>query len=91
MNKGLEIRITGQVQGVWFRGSAQKEANALGLTGWVQNEPDGSVRLQIFGQESLLEKFKEWCRSGPTHANVKSIEVLELPFTLYTGFDIRRL
>jgi len=50
----LHIRYTGRVQGVGFRMTAQAVAESLNLTGWVRNEPDGSVTLEIQGPDPLV-------------------------------------
>jgi acylphosphatase len=90
MQKGLEILVKGKVQGVWFRASAQKEAKALSLTGWVQNESDGSVRLQAYGAEADLALMAAWCHSGPVHAKVDKVIITDVPYRLYEDFIIRR-
>jgi acylphosphatase len=50
----VAARITGRVQGVWFRGWVREEARRLGLTGLVRNEPDGSVAALFAGQETAV-------------------------------------
>ena len=49
--------ISGKVQGVWFRASAQSEALRLGLTGWVQNCSDGQVEVKACGHKNQLDEF----------------------------------
>ena len=90
MNVGVEIQIYGKVQGVWFRGSTQRKARALGLKGWVQNEADGSVRLRAFGPQENLTIFEEWCKKGPPHAEVISLQKEEIPFESHADFKINR-
>lgn len=53
----LKLRFTGQVQGVGFRWTARHVANELGLTGWVRNEPDGSVSMELQGRSADLAVF----------------------------------
>ena len=74
MKGHLNIKIYGLVQGVFFRHSAQKEAEKLGLKGFARNEPDGAVYLEAEGEEKDLEKFLEWCRKGPPLAQVQKVE-----------------
>ncbi len=74
MKKHLSIKIYGLVQGVFFRHSAKREAERLGMTGSARNEPDGSVCIEIEGKEKDLKKFLEWCRQGPATAIIKKIE-----------------
>jgi acylphosphatase len=67
------LRITGRVQGVWYRASAASEAKRLGLTGWIRNVPDGSVVALAQGRREDVSAFIEWCRSGPPSAEVKNV------------------
>ena len=53
----LHVRFTGQVQGVGFRWTARKVAQGLGLTGWVRNEPDGSVTMELQGTSGHLGQW----------------------------------
>ena len=90
MQKGLDIQVIGKVQGVWFRASVQREARTLGLTGWVENEPDGSVRLKAYGAEAALAVLTDWCHQGPVHAQVEKVVVLDAPFKVCEDFVIKR-
>ena len=67
-------RITGRVQGVWFRGWVRGEARRLGLTGWVRNEPDGSVAALFVGPGAAVAAMLALCREGPPHARVFGVE-----------------
>ncbi len=49
------VRFTGRVQGVGFRATARDIAASLALTGWVRNEPDGSVSMQVQGPPDAIE------------------------------------
>lgn len=60
----LEARVTGRVQGVGFRQFVRYHARRLGLTGWVRNEPDGSVYLVAEGPRELLEQLLDAVRQG---------------------------
>ncbi len=71
--KNLKLTIFGEVQGIGFRFEARRLANSLGLTGFVRNEPDGSLYIEIEGGEDGLEKFLEWCKFGPDAARVSDI------------------
>jgi len=68
------VRITGRVQGVWFRGWVRGEARRLGLTGWVRNEPDGSVAALFVGPGAAVAAMLALCREGPPHARVLDVE-----------------
>jgi acylphosphatase len=66
----IDITLTGRVQGVAFRWYTQKKALSLGLTGWVRNQADGSVRIVAEGPRTDLETFCDWAARGPDHARV---------------------
>ncbi|MBW8887229.1 MAG: acylphosphatase [Fibrobacteres bacterium] len=83
------IRVSGRVQGVFFRASARIEAGRLGLSGFVRNEPDGSVYAEAEGEREALDLFVEWCRRGPPHARVESVEVKEGTAKGFAGFMVR--
>lgn len=69
------IRIKGHVQGVFFRASGEKEAIKNNLKGWIKNESDGSVSAHVQGEKEDIEKFFQWCKTGPTRAEVSSAEI----------------
>jgi acylphosphatase len=70
-----EVRITGFVQGVFFRAEASNRARSLGLAGWVRNAPDGSVEAVFEGDADKVESMVEWSRRGPRGAHVDDVEV----------------
>lgn len=76
------IIIHGFVQGVGFRKFVEKEANKLGLTGWVQNLPaspkggtNGKVEINAIGEKENIEKLIALCKKGSTIAEVESMDV----------------
>ena len=71
----INLIISGQVQGVFFRTSTLEQAQSLNLTGWVQNLPDGSVEITAEGQRFALDQLLSWCRQGPPAAEVKDVIV----------------
>jgi acylphosphatase len=75
LTQGRAIRVFGKVQGVFFRRSAREEARRLGLTGFARNEPDGSVYVEIEGEDAALASFAAWCETGPPDARVERVEV----------------
>lgn len=75
MKKRVIIRVYGFVQGVNFRYYTMREAQNLGLSGWVKNEEDGSVTILAEGEEEDLKKLIEWAKRGPNWAEVEKIEV----------------
>ena len=62
--KRIEAVVYGLVQGVSFRQYTQQEARRLGLTGWVKNEPDRTVRVVAEGSEMALQQLVEWLHVG---------------------------
>ncbi len=90
MPKHYTITISGRVQGVAFRLTAQDEARRLGINGYVRNEPDGSVHIEAEGDNEALEKFVSWCSIGPDMAHVDRVVVKEDALKDYDGFYIRR-
>lgn len=67
--------VSGRVQGVFYRASAQETARNLGLTGWIRNRPDGRVEAIAHGYPDQLQAFTDWCRAGPPHADVSDVSV----------------
>jgi acylphosphatase len=76
------LRITGRVQGVFYRESARREAELHHLTGWIRNDPDGAVRAVAEGTRDAINAFVGWCKKGPPAARVTSVDVNE---TVGTG------
>jgi acylphosphatase len=74
MNRA-DLLITGRVQGVFYRASAQQEAMRLGLVGEVNNLPDGSVEAVVEGPKERIDEFVDWCRRGPPSADVENVRV----------------
>ena len=60
MTRAVELVISGRVQGVSFRWYAAREATRLGLAGWIRNEPDGSVRGHVEGDDDAVDALVSW-------------------------------
>ena len=71
----LEAVVRGRVQGVGFRYFVLREANRLGLAGWVANQADGSVRLVAEGDRVDLDRLAERVSVGPAGATIADVEV----------------
>ena len=80
----VRVRVSGRVQGVFFRVACAERARREGLGGWVRNLPDGDVEAAFEGMPSAVEALIAWCGSGPEHAQVDRVEVVE---ELATGDD----
>lgn len=74
MKRRIEATVFGHVQGVFFRDTTKKRADALGITGWVRNERDGSVRVVAEGQEEALRNFERFLHEGPPRAHVRQVD-----------------
>jgi acylphosphatase len=69
------VVIRGRVQGVFFRAETGERARALGLAGWVRNNPDGTVEAVLQGDRDRVDSMLVWCRRGPGAAYVEDVEV----------------
>jgi acylphosphatase len=77
------------VQGVFFRDSARRRAEAAGVAGWVSNRGDGAVEAIFEGGPEAVEAMVEFCRRGPGRAEVERLEVSEEEPEGLSGFQIR--
>ncbi|HET6166168.1 MAG TPA: acylphosphatase [Marmoricola sp.] len=89
MDKAVDVRITGMVQGVSFRAYTREQARGLGVSGWVRNEPDGSVSGHFEGPGRAVDALVEWCRHGPAYADVEHVEVTRGESTGAADFAVR--
>lgn len=69
------LRISGHVQGVFYRHTTREKAAMLGLSGWVRNMPDGSVEAEAVGPKDGIEELIAWCWQGPPAARVTDVHV----------------
>ena len=76
MSKRIARRLVihGRVQGVWFRESMRREAESLGLAGWVRNRADGTVEAVVEGDASAVDAITRWAHRGPEAAEVARVE-----------------
>jgi acylphosphatase len=75
VTRRVRVRISGRVQGVFFRAETRARAEALDVAGSVQNLPDGSVEAVFEGEPERVDSLVEWCRRGPAGAEVESVDV----------------
>ncbi len=71
--------VSGRVQGVFYRASTRTRAESLGVTGYARNLPDGRVEVLACGRGAAVEALCEWLWVGPPAADVRSIEIEEIP------------
>lgn len=89
MTNAVIIKVYGTVQGVGFRFYTNKKAIELGISGYVQNKPDGSVYIEAEGDETSLLTFIDWCNIGPQWARVTKVETQTVPAINYVDFQIK--
>ncbi len=75
------VFVSGIVQGVFFRQKTKRQAQNLGVMGWVRNLDDGRVEAVFEGEKNAVEALVEYCRHGPSSARVDRIEVDYEKFT----------
>jgi acylphosphatase len=74
-HRSIVIVANGRVQGVFYRDSTREKALELGLSGTVQNLPDGTVRIVAQGPESGIEALVQWARQGPPASSVSHLDL----------------
>ena len=77
----LKAVIRGEVQGVGFRWAVQREAGQLGLTGYAENLPDGSVKVEAEGDPDRLDQLESFLHQGPRWAEVQAVDAERVPAT----------
>jgi acylphosphatase len=83
------VLIHGQVQGVFFRDTARRQAESHGVAGWVNNRSDGSVEAVFEGDDDDVEAMIAFCRQGPRGAEVAGVDVSEEQPEDLRGFEVR--
>lgn len=84
----VRCEISGRVQGVWYRQSTLRMAEALALTGWVKNLPDGNVELLACGNKEDVEKLKNWLWQGPVNAEVTDVKCETIEHERHDSFVV---
>lgn len=86
----VRVTIHGRVQGVFFRASTRREAEAHGVRGWVQNDPEGTVTAHLEGEPEDVERVLAWIAAGgPAQARVDRVERRSVDPEGSVGFDVR--
>jgi acylphosphatase len=83
------VRVHGRVQGVFFRDTCLREAMSRGVTGWVRNDPGGTVTAHFEGEEGAVAAMVAWAGSGPPRAQVADVEVHEVDPEGCSDFTVR--
>ena len=89
MNKiCVRYRVSGRVQGVFFRASARYQAQSLGIRGYARNMADGRVEVLACGEPKVLDQLKAWLARGPDGANVTGVAYEPVAEQAFQGFTI---
>lgn len=89
MTIARHVRVTGQVQGVFFRAWAQGHARELGVSGWIRNCADGTVEAHVEGDESAVTRMIDRMRSGPSNARVEDVSFEDVEPEGEGRFEVR--
>ena len=84
----VHVRVSGRVQGVYYRAFTREEAIALGVKGWVRNVPGGGVEAVLEGERKQVGELLKSMKSGPTGSLVLGMELSELEAKGYEDFEI---
>jgi len=89
MKKRVNIRVYGRVQGVWYRAYTRDKAIELGLKGWVRNNPDGTVEIEVEGDEEKIIELINWCWEGSPASKVTDVKFKEKEYMEeFSSFNI---
>lgn len=84
------LKISGRVQGVFYRASCQDVAIKYSLKGYAKNLLGGDVEVVAQGEKDKIERLIEWCKKGPPGARVTNVKVdWEEPLEMFYSFDVR--
>jgi acylphosphatase len=88
--KSVHLKISGKVQGVFFRAKAKEIAEIHKISGWIRNTDDGKVEAFVSGEDQALEAFIVWCKQGPEKAKVKDVLVNYMEIEIFDKFKVIR-
>jgi acylphosphatase len=83
------VVVQGHVQGVFFRETTRRRAQAAGVSGWARNLPDGTVETVFEGEREAVERLVEFAREGPRGARVDWVDVVSEEPEGLDGFAVR--
>ena len=84
----MHARVTGKVQGVFFRASTREQALSMQISGFAKNLPDGSVEVLACGKTEEVESLLAWLHQGPPASRVDSVDTKEGEWQEITGFEV---
>jgi acylphosphatase len=82
------LKVSGRVQGVFYRETLRRMAIEAGITGWAKNTRDG-LEAVLEGPQEAVDDLVKWCRKGPPHAVVIHVEIAEEEPAGEPGFRVR--
>lgn len=88
MKKSIQIKVKGIVQQVGFRKFSKAQADKFHISGYAQNQLDGSVKICAYGEEKDIEAFISALKVGPSKSQVKSVEFEIIPDSPSDSFEI---
>lgn len=87
-SRRVRVVIHGHVQGVFFRDTMRRRAEARGVAGWVTNRGDGTVEAALEGRRADIEALLGFCKQGPSGAEVERVDVRDEQPEGLSGFKI---
>jgi acylphosphatase len=90
MDIHLNIKVFGRVQQVGYRNFICRMAIELGIKGFVENQSDGSVYIEVETTQMKADQFLEWCYKGSPLAKVSKLDVDQKKIKGFTSFEIKR-
>jgi acylphosphatase len=86
----VHVRVSGRVQGVFYRAFTQNKAREMGIKGWVKNVPGGGVEAVLEGERQKVGELLALMKAGPEGSMVLGMELSELKCKGFEGFEIIR-
>jgi acylphosphatase len=90
--RGMAVRrrivVRGRVQGVFFRDTTRRRAEALGVAGSARNRGDGAVEVVAEGEPEAVDQLIAFLREGPRRAEVTGVDVADEEPEGLRGFDV---
>ncbi len=89
MNICKKFIISGRVQGVWYRGSTQQQADNLGIKGYARNLANGKVEVMACGTNEKINQLRGWLQQGPNNAEVSTVLIENAEYRDLKTFETR--
>lgn len=89
MRRHLNLTLSGKVKHIGFRFMTMQAAYKHGVTGYVRNKSNGSIYIEVEGEDENLQSFLDWCKTGPVGAEITEIDTVEAEMKDFKSFDIK--